>query len=556
MTSNKSVEKLLERIQELEKEANDRKQVVEELLLDKMRLGSLIEHSSLAIVTMDYKHDIVSCNRDFEKLFQFKEDEIRGKKLDEIIVGKGDFEKAIAYTDKTISGEPIHGTGQRYNKDGNHIYVEFFGVPVIVDNKVVGAYGIYRDIHKRIMTENALRESEKKYRDILDSIEDGYFEVDIAGNFTFFNHSMARILGYLEYELLGMNNREYMDKENARKVYIAFNSVYRTGKPHRGYEWAIIRKDGATRYLETSVSLKKNSIGHPVGFQGIARDISDRKKAEEAVRESENKHKTLIYNIPGMVYRGYPDWSAEIISNSIEICGYSNDEINSKQGGWLSIIHPDDLERIHANGTKMADMPMTTVQIYRIIDKQGNTRWVEDHKTTVFSNANQISLIDGIVFDITDKVMANEALRESEKKYRTLLDGNPDPIVVYDMEGLVTYMNPAFTQTFGWSLKERFGKKMDEFVPDEAWTETRIMIDKVLAGERLSGTETTRYTKDGKKIAVSISGSILKNEKGEITASIINIRDISEQKKMEYQLQRAQKMEAIGTLAGGIYIQI
>jgi two-component system cell cycle sensor histidine kinase/response regulator CckA len=138
-----------------------------------------------------------------------------------------------------------------------------------------------RDITERKQAEEALRISEEKYRNILESIEDGYYEVDIAGNFTFFNDSMCRIYGYPREELMGMNNRQYTDQENAKKLFQAFNKVYRAGESTREFDWEIIGKDGTKRYVETSVSLIKDSSGNRVGFRGVVRDITERKRAEQ-----------------------------------------------------------------------------------------------------------------------------------------------------------------------------------------------------------------------------------------------------------------------------------
>ena len=103
--------------------------------------------------------------------------------------------------------------------------------------------------------------SEEKYRTILHGIEEGYYEVDLAGNMTFFNDSMCRIVGYPRDELTGMNNRRYMSQDTAKKVYQTFNEVYRTGKPKKAFEWELIRKDGTKRFVEVSVSLRGDSKG-------------------------------------------------------------------------------------------------------------------------------------------------------------------------------------------------------------------------------------------------------------------------------------------------------
>jgi len=144
---------------------------------------------------------------------------------------------------------------------------------------------LQKEISERRRAEQALRESEERYRTILENIEDGYYQADLAGNLTFFNDSMCRISGIPREELMGMNNRQYTDQENARKVYQAFNKVYRTEEPRRECYWEIIRKDGSKGYVEASITLQKDSSGKPIGFRGMVRDITERKRAEEALEE-------------------------------------------------------------------------------------------------------------------------------------------------------------------------------------------------------------------------------------------------------------------------------
>ena len=144
------------------------------------------------------------------------------------------------------------------------------------------ALGSYKtEIVERVKAEEALRESEEKYRTILQSIEEGYYEVDLAGNLTFFNESMRRQLGYSRDELMGMNNRQYMNAETAQRVYETFSTVYKTGEPAKALDLEIDTKDGSKKFVELSVSLIQDPEGRPIGFRGVARDISERKRAEE-----------------------------------------------------------------------------------------------------------------------------------------------------------------------------------------------------------------------------------------------------------------------------------
>ena len=146
-----------------------------------------------------------------------------------------------------------------------------------------------KEIEERKRAEGLLRESEEKYRTIIEDMDDGYHEVDLRGNFTFLNEPICKMLGYPREVLLGMNNRQYADEENVRKVYQAYNQVYRTGEPIKNFEWQVIRKDGACRNVEVSISIIRDGKGRPTGFRGIARDISDRRRAEEEKRRLEER---------------------------------------------------------------------------------------------------------------------------------------------------------------------------------------------------------------------------------------------------------------------------
>ena len=142
--------------------------------------------------------------------------------------------------------------------------------------------------------EAALMQSEEKYRRILESMEEGYYEVDPAGNMVFCNDSMRKGLGYPIEELLGMNPRAYMDEDFSDKVFETFSEVARTGKPLRAFDWKIIRKDGTERWIEASVLLRKDAEGHPIGFQGVSRDVTERKLVERELAEYREQLEQMV----------------------------------------------------------------------------------------------------------------------------------------------------------------------------------------------------------------------------------------------------------------------
>ena len=163
-----------------------------------------------------------------------------------------------------------------------------------LNSQPVGFLGIARDITQRKIMEQALKESEQKYRTIIENIEDGYYEVDLAGNYTFFNDAMTQIIGYTREEMMGMNNRKYMDEYNAKQVFDVFNRVYLTGLATKALDWKLVAKDGSMRFIEVSVTLKRDLNSQPIGFMGIARDITDRRQYLETLeaREKELEIKT------------------------------------------------------------------------------------------------------------------------------------------------------------------------------------------------------------------------------------------------------------------------
>lgn len=176
------------------------------------------------------------------------------------------------------------------------------------------------DITEEKQAEVELRENKERYRTILESIEEAYFESDLEGNFKFFNDSLSSILGYSKEELKGMNYRNYMPPETAKDIYSLFNEIYRTGKPIRKYGYEVIKKDGNRGFHELFACLMRDGNGKPIGFRGIAHDITERKLAE-------NERERLIKQLQ--------DALAEVkrLSGLLPICSHCK-KIRDDKGYW------------------------------------------------------------------------------------------------------------------------------------------------------------------------------------------------------------------------------
>jgi len=223
----------------------------------------------------------------------FTRDEILALGPQDVIVGSREdseraYDRLIARRDTT---ERTVVRARR--RDGTEIAVEMRWRAMLLDGQWI-IVGIARRDADHDQTEQALRASEEKYRNILENIEDAYYEVDVKGNLVFFNSALVRLLGYPADELLGLNNRVYQSPDVAARMYRTFNEVYRTGVPARTFDWEMHRRDGSTILVEGSVQLIKDVHGQAGGFRGILRDVTSRREMERALRESEARFRSLI----------------------------------------------------------------------------------------------------------------------------------------------------------------------------------------------------------------------------------------------------------------------
>ena len=180
---------------------------------------------------------------------------------------------------------PLRYELRGFRKDGSMIYLDVTTTTIPYGGEPA-QLSYLRDITERKVSEIALRQSEERHRNIIENIEDGYFEVDLAGNPVFFNDSFCRIYQNTRENLMKMNYRDTMTTpEMASRIYKAFNKVYRTGVPAKIFDYEVIwGKERKAAYLECSVSLVRNAAGEAIGFRGIDRNITERQVMENKVR--------------------------------------------------------------------------------------------------------------------------------------------------------------------------------------------------------------------------------------------------------------------------------
>jgi len=435
MTAKPTYDELEQRVKELENEVIQLKHTEAPLRESEERLRMLLKDAPFAISIMKSDWTFAYVNPKFTEIFGYTIDELPDKQAwfehaypdpayrDNVIaVWKNDVIKSPAIEEIKPQVFTVRC------KDDKDKVIQFRSV-VLKDG---WHFVTYEDITEQKQAEEAMRASEEKYRTILETMEEGYYETDIQGRFTFFNDSLCEMLGYPKNELAGVNNRMIMDEQNAKSVYQAFHAVYKTGTPVIALEHEIIRKDGDKRYVEVSASLKKDFHGKPIGFRGIIRNVSGRKQAEKEIEKRQKYLESVLY---------------------------------------------------HA----------------------------------------------------------------------------PDAIITLDASHHVLEWNPGAEQIFGYTRDEAIGKNLDDLVArPEMADEARSYTHKVLSGKKLLPTETARYRKDGTQVNVIAAGSPILMD-GKLQGIVAMYSDLTERKlaeeekkTLEAHLQYAQKMEAIGTLAGGI----
>ena len=428
-------------------------------------------------------------------------------------------------------------------KDGEVKDIEFHGVFLPEGRALV----TMTDVTARKQAEEALRKSEARYQSVWENSGAAALIIEEDTTVSMVNAEFEKLSGMSSAEIVGKRSwTEFVVPDDLVRMRTFHKERrHKASDVPRQYEFGFLDKDGNVRHVVNTVTLipgTKQSISSLI-------DISARKAMEEGIRESQELYAKLMAAVPDIVVRTDMEGKIQYINDAaLEISGYSRSEVEGQS--MLMFIAPEDHARVVENIMRMYEGPLGPRE-YHLVMKDGRKLLFEVNGDVLRHPDGTPYELVNVCRDVTARKQAEVALRESDARYRAVLEASPDPIVAYDIHGRVTYLNPAFTGVFGWNLEELLNQRID-YVPEDQQAKTREMIAMVRRGESFAGFQTQRRTKTGEVLDISMSAAIWRDESGDPEGSVITLQDVTERKKMEQQLVQAYKMEALGTLAGGI----
>ncbi|MFX0176750.1 MAG: PAS domain S-box protein [Candidatus Hodarchaeota archaeon] len=455
--------------------------------------------------------------------------------------------------------------------DGKESWFEINRIPLhSVKGDVVAVLVIYNNITERKIAEKKIKESEKKYRSILESIREGYFEVDLEGNFIFFNDSLSEITGYPKNELLGKNYTEMTDKENKQRIYQLYSDVYKTGESQSSIQFEFYKKNGIKVIAESSVNLKYDTQGKKIGFFGIVRDITEKFNLEEKLKESEEKYRLISENAYDLISILNQELKFEYINENplLITLGYTKDEIIGKS--VLNFVHPDD-KKIAIKSLIGGLEKGEGVLELRIQHKNGQDIWIEVKGKTFLDKDGKVKGIT-IGRDITKRkeieqqILESEEklrvlnrelenlvlertkeLKESEERYRHLYNDSPYSIALLNLEGEIIDINSTTTTLFGYDKEDLIGKNYQDLFslyPEATKAALREIPDLLSRKPQMEPVVKPQiikiYNKEGKSLWVESQISTIKLGKENIIQLIT--QDVTEKKHAEEKLKESEQI--------------
>lgn len=375
---------------------------------------------------------------------------------------------------------------------------------------------------------------EKRFKMILEKSRDAIFTTDNEGRIVDWNRSATEMFGW-GYEMRNRLNvlDLYYDSHVGKMIYREISSNHYI----KDFQTRIrTQGNGAKTCLVTAVEYYELD-GSLAGYQGMIRDISHEEHSKEQLRRSEERFKLLSECASDIVYT--LDWHGAFsyVNPAWEkLLGHGQEEVLGKY--FIDFVQPKDIMLFRGLYKKIRDEKAEVIDLTGVlVAKDGNPRHFSFSGSPLFDKAGTLDGMVGQLRDITERIAMEAALRKSEARHRTVLEASPDPVVVRDINQRFTYVNPAFTRVFNWTLDQCNREKMD-FIPWDRMGENAELVEKIKQGKSFSGLETCRLTRDGSPIDVSISGAVLFDSQGRPEGSVVTLQDITERKLRERELRQ------------------
>ncbi|MES1045409.1 hypothetical protein BLX88_13700 [Bacillus obstructivus] len=362
------------------------------------RLSSLVEHNSDAIYESDLQGNFISINKVITEITGFRTNELVGKSITNFIVEEY-LEETTLHFRKAVSGRNEEYETWIYTKSGEKVHLNVKNVPIIVDGIVVGVYGIAQDITEKSRLETRLKESEQRYKSLFENHPEAIFSFDLNGNFTSGNLGVEKVTGYSFDELIGTSFIPLVDSNDLERTLFHFKQTIEQ-KKSVNYEIRLKPKHGHSKeVLITNIPIIVDN--HVVGVHGIAKDITEIKKAQKELQTSEEKFRLITENAFDVIKMINPQGVIEYVSPSNEkILGYSSLEYVGQL--FTKYIHPDDIPIIKKRfeGFLKGAKP-TSIEI-RLRHKKGHYIWLEITTTPIIEQGEVIQLVT-VARDVTEK---------------------------------------------------------------------------------------------------------------------------------------------------------
>jgi two-component system cell cycle sensor histidine kinase/response regulator CckA len=408
--------------------------------------------------------------------------------------------------------------------------------------------------------------NDEQYRDLIESMRDLVFTVDLKGMFTYINPIFAMVTGYAVADLIGRPFTDVIAPESRKIVAIQFKRGIKSRKGAL-YEVDITHKDGGRIPVEFNVTTLLDESNQPAGRYGIGRDITERRQTEEALRESQELGKSILLSVPHGLF-GVEQRRIFFANDAMEdVFGWKPEELIGKS---TRMIFRTDQEWEEYGAILYSRLKIQPAWAFEwdtpFVRKDGKEIFCRMSVSRTGQGLGESRRIVATFEDITDRRRAEEALRESERRLTDIIEFLPDATLVIDREGKVIAWNRAMEAMTGVGKEAMIGKGNYEYALPLYGDRRPILIDLALhpdekiesqytalqrTGDILFGEAYTPRLSPG-NIHLSGSASVLRNSRGEIIGAIQCMRNNTERKNLDERLAQARKMEALGLLAGGV----